>query len=247
MEAVEAPATTTQEPALPMLVVRSTNNRTAPRYLQWFLEKAGGRNPYGEPKFRLMWGGNRLVWRHGLWEDKDESGNVTRSVVEARSVHKYGYAMERWHLEMWHPPEYYGTPEEWAEATRNEERGYYCDTLGEFPRRGAYESVFCFETSSCSCNPKNPASHCEKCGGGTTYCEPTRELLERYLWLRKQEEGKLLAKIRDELATARAVEKAKSIDYYYKDATEHSKTFPSGYVSYAGLLIPGDTKKEEIP
>jgi hypothetical protein len=68
-------------------------------------------NLYGEPNFRVVWGGSRLAWIGGRWTDHDAHGNKTREAIELRRVPKY-LPFERWHIERWMPPESYGSPEE---------------------------------------------------------------------------------------------------------------------------------------
>src|SRR5579864_4545421 len=89
------------------------------------LTLAGGVNRFGEPMFRVVWGWDRIVPIHGEWQEFEqclatlrdkvtgyvESRPVTRlvrSVIETRHVPKYLPA-NCWHLEMWRPPEEYGS------------------------------------------------------------------------------------------------------------------------------------------
>ena len=46
------------------------------------LALAGGRNRFGEPNYRAVWGWSRLDWIGGKWEDRDASGSLIREVVE---------------------------------------------------------------------------------------------------------------------------------------------------------------------
>jgi hypothetical protein len=141
-------------------------DRIAPPELQRYLRQEGGRNPHGEPMFRLVWGASRMTWRTGEWEDRDpDSGVLIKRVVEARQVPKYGYALERWHIESWHPPEWYGSPEDWP---RQWIGGKSCETLGEFPSRGGYESIDVLEMR----NPDGTT--------GTIGFEPSRAYLEHF-------------------------------------------------------------------
>lgn len=88
--------------------------RDTPVEVKTALIVAAGTNPYGEPKFRVIWGGN-AVDHTGLRYSHIPGGN------------------ESWHLERWVPPEAYGDPAEWNEAED-----------GPFPSRGAYEHSLCF-------------------------------------------------------------------------------------------------------
>lgn len=119
-----------------------------------WLVLAGGHNRYGEPKFRIVWGFNRIVPITGNWEDWEEteipdpfsqSGvrkqiTLKSSVIETRMVPKY-LPGNCWHLECWRPPEEYGTPESWRKAGEEVYGGVTVDTAGEFPSRGDYELV----------------------------------------------------------------------------------------------------------
>jgi hypothetical protein len=106
---------------------------------------AGGRNPYGEANYRAVWGGSRLDWIGGKWEDRDpSSGCVTREVIEVRREPKYA-RHDRWHIERWMPPESYGSPEEWQARTLEIVGGRNVAALGPYPSRGDYEHCFTVE------------------------------------------------------------------------------------------------------
>lgn len=129
-------------------------HQECPEFIQKRLAVAGGTNRYGEPRFRIVWGYDRIVKITGQWEDWEEteifdpfsrSGSrkqirLKRSVIETREVPKYLPA-NCWHLECWRPPEEYGTPESWRKAGEEVYGGLTVDTAGEFPSRGDYELV----------------------------------------------------------------------------------------------------------
>ena len=123
-------------------VIRETHE--APAAICERLARAGGRNRYGEPNFRVVWGGSRLAWIGGRWVDRDAHGNVIREAVELRQEPKYIPA-ERWHVERWMPPEAYGSPEEWFARTVETEDGIRIPALGPYPSRGDYEHCFTLE------------------------------------------------------------------------------------------------------
>lgn len=129
-----------------------------PPYVARELELAGGKNRFGEPMFRVVWGYDRIVPMTGEWEEwehqvatlTDKLTGHTESrtfiklvskVLETRQVPKYLPA-NCWHLEMWRPPEEYGTPETWRKVGEEVVVGKTIDTAGEFPSRGEYELVY---------------------------------------------------------------------------------------------------------
>lgn len=105
---------------------------------------AGGANRYGEPNFRVVWGGSRLTWIGARWTDRDANGNFVRETVELRRVPKY-LPTERWHVERWVPAESYGSPGQWYEHTTEIEDGIRIAALGPYPSRGEYEHCFTLE------------------------------------------------------------------------------------------------------
>lgn len=108
---------------------------------------AGGLNRFGEPNFRVVWGGARLTWIGGRWTDRDANGNAVRETVELRQVPKY-LPIHRWHVERWLPPEVYGSPDDWYARTTEVEDGLRVPALGPYPSRGEYEHCFTLETAA---------------------------------------------------------------------------------------------------
>jgi hypothetical protein len=108
------------------------------------LALAGGRNRFGEPNYRAVWGWSRLDWIGGKWEDRDSNGALLREVVELRREPKYT-PHNRWHIERWCPPESYGSPERWHAETIEIENGRSVPALGPYPSRGDYEHCFTVE------------------------------------------------------------------------------------------------------
>jgi hypothetical protein len=80
-----------------------------PKVYREAIERVGGLNPFGEPRFILHWGGD-LVKRTGLPD-----------------VRLAPFLLKAWCLAEWRPPEEFGLVEEWP-----------ADILGDFPGRGAY-------------------------------------------------------------------------------------------------------------
>lgn len=108
--------------------------------------RAGGLNWFGEPNFRVVWGGSRLTWIGGRWTDWDANGNFVRQCAELRNVPKY-LPTDRWHIERWLPPTAYGPPENWWVQTIQAEDGTLIPALGPYPSRGEYEHCFTLQNS----------------------------------------------------------------------------------------------------
>jgi hypothetical protein len=124
-------------------IIRETQE--APKDVARELEIAGGRNPFGEPNYRAVWGWSRLDWIGGKWEDRDEvSGALIREVVELRREPKY-LPHDRWHIERWMPAESYGSPSEWHAQTVEIVGGRNVPALGPYPARGDYEHCLTLE------------------------------------------------------------------------------------------------------
>jgi hypothetical protein len=136
-------------------VLRETHQ--APAAIQQRLARAGGTNRYGEPNFRVVWGGSRLTWIGGRWCDHDASGNLIRESIELRRVPKY-LPLDRWHIERWTPPEFYGPPGRWYDETAEHESGVRVPALGPFPSRGEYEHCFTLESSTGDFLPLSPTA-----------------------------------------------------------------------------------------
>jgi hypothetical protein len=126
-------------------ILRETHE--TPVALEERIARAGGLNRFGEPNFRVVWGGSRFTWIGGRWSDHDAHGNQTRERIELRRVPKYS-PENRWHLERWMPPEAYGSPESWLAQTVETENGIRVSALGPYPSRGDYEHCFTLESAS---------------------------------------------------------------------------------------------------
>jgi hypothetical protein len=98
-------------------------DRRLPKDVEARITAAGGRNFYGQPNYRIVWGENARQDIYGLHE-----------AVPGRAPFEGWYSYPRyeetrWHLEVWLPPEAFGSPETWPKE------------LGPFPSRGDYEHV----------------------------------------------------------------------------------------------------------
>jgi len=124
-------------------VIRETHE--TPETVVRKLELAGGRNRFGEPNYRAVWGWNRLAWIGGKFEDRDPNGALLRERIELTKEPKYP-AVNRWHIERWVPPEVYGLPRTWYAQTNEFAGGQNIPALGPYPSRGEYEHCFTLET-----------------------------------------------------------------------------------------------------
>jgi hypothetical protein len=124
-------------------ILRETHS--PPNEIARRLTVAGGRNRFGQPNFRAVWGWCRLSWIGGKWEDRDpQSGKTVRETIGERLEPKY-VPFDRWHIERWCPPEMYGSPEDWQTQTAEIIDGKTISGLGPYPSRGEYEHVFTLE------------------------------------------------------------------------------------------------------
>ena len=116
--------------------------------IQEVLTRAGGLNPYRQPRFRAIWGWNRLTLIGGEWINYDGSGNRIGSSIEVREVPKYE-PYDRWYIEKWCAPELYGSKEHWEATTTETIDGIRIAALGPYPERGDYELSWRCEVPIC--------------------------------------------------------------------------------------------------
>lgn len=132
-----APAT------LPILVGREYN-LSPPASVNRMLHKKFGSNIFGEPRYRVIWGWQRIAFCAGEFDVYSDDGSTwLRTEVGIFQTPKYDYLgiskLERWMLEKWVPAEDYGSPEDWAEQTEEICGGYTLEGIGPYPSRGEYE------------------------------------------------------------------------------------------------------------
>lgn len=126
----------------------------APYSVQDYLTRRGGKNPFGEPMYRLVWAPTRVVKQGGRWHDWDstipvnERGGVSyhfesdlvipfqhkpfRIIEEVRETRKY--AFDGWVLERWVPSIMYPRYE-YEKKIPNTNISF----LGPYPENGDYE------------------------------------------------------------------------------------------------------------
>lgn len=123
---------------------REWSKRAPKQWAEWCL-KLGGRNLYGEPVLRIVWSESETVLVGGVWSKWDDSGNWLGEAVGYQRIRKYLAVRERWVLEMWQPPEAYGTPEAWEEEwKRVAPSGARYQLLPDYPARGDYAQIAVF-------------------------------------------------------------------------------------------------------
>ena len=178
------------------------------------MTEVGGRNWFGFPNFRAMWGWNRLEKLGGAWTQKDAHGNWTGEVVEYRWIPKYAYLnLNRWYIERWMMP--FESPEEW-------ETKFSVDTTHgklltmPYPQFGEYEHCMTIEKPCFLCSP------CEK--GEYPMCEDKQFL-------------QLSPSIVD--SVVRVIERRRNIPSLYKRLAIESKLAAEekGYDSYADSVL----------
>lgn len=138
------------------------------------LKSVGGINPFGGPMFRVVWGYDRIVPIHGLWQEFEQFvATLTDKVGDPEKGIPPGYSEQRlitklksevietrhqpkylpgncWHLEMWRPPEEYGSPEQWGKAGEEVVGLMTIDTAGPYPAQGEYELCYTLTTDATS-------------------------------------------------------------------------------------------------
>lgn len=170
--------------------------REIPAWVQHILTRKGGLNPYGEPVFRVIWGGNRYYKVGGIFktviEVTDSDGKKVGVVTqrpEMRTMLKYH--PHRYHLERWLGPEFYGTSEEWYRNSWDEECQMH--VMGAYPEKGDYEHVFYL--GQCPHMKPEDTDWCMPCQVGMGEYIPLEEnvyILERqiYALLKSQDVSK---------------------------------------------------------
>lgn len=125
------------------------HGKQAPKHMQDFVARVGGKTPAGVPRYRLVWAPSVRHKAYGEFHDWDEniehpsergglaqsadgiweqgSNKPERVVIEMRWLETYPYD-EGWILEKWYPRRMFGDPESWAKNP----------LLGPYPENGRY-------------------------------------------------------------------------------------------------------------
>lgn len=153
----------------------------------------------GKPKVRLIWGADRLHFIAGVFTDTLPGGVLIRRVYDERWVPKYP-KQDRWYLEVWEPPEFFGSPDEWHSQLLSHEGSRSFVELGPYPHEGDYRPLVIFENQETG-----------------EMVEPTEALIERiFSRLAIPTEGEL-RKAENERADAENQQIHKDVDDMFGD------------------------------
>jgi hypothetical protein len=134
-------------------IVRETH--ACPPEVQDRLTRAGGVNRFGEPNFRVVWNGSRLGWIGGWWTIRDDQGEEIGHRFEMRYEPKWLPPWDRWILETYRPPEWFGSPWLWdlqTTAYAHPPQGLpSLPALGPYPARGDYLFVTSLDEACAKC------------------------------------------------------------------------------------------------
>ncbi|MBA0086345.1 MAG: hypothetical protein HRJ53_15295, partial [Acidobacteria bacterium Pan2503] len=98
----------------------------APEYVA-HINAIGGMNRFGQPNFKIVWGQNETILVYGT----DDNGKRGQHVIL-----KHG-GIAAWFIDVWKPPECYGSPELWYALTWDWDND--APTIGDYPWQGLYE------------------------------------------------------------------------------------------------------------
>lgn len=111
--------------------------RKCPAEFQDRLTRAVGKNQYGEPLFKIVWGQSQTYTAGGVWPHDHFFGY--RQLMLSNSSPS-GKGEPCWMILEWHPPEDYEEPAVYYFRNRDDITGL--QILGEYPYRGRYEVAF---------------------------------------------------------------------------------------------------------
>lgn len=90
----------------------------------------GGRNPHGDPKFKLVWGQSETMRDGGYFLKDGYEGYRDVPALGGEAC---------WAIMMWEPASMMGTPYRWYKDHTDESTGLV--TLGQFPHHGRYRCI----------------------------------------------------------------------------------------------------------
>ena len=202
-------------------VIRETH--TCPPEIQERLTRAGGLNRFGEPNFRIVWSWSRLGWIGGWWTLRDSQGEAIGHRFEMRHEPKWLPPWDRWILECWRPPEWFGSPWLWEMQTTvwsDEARrmGRSLPSLGPYPSRGDYilTETIDFMCDACLDRMHEPGLRDEEkrlIAGSCMdrkFLQVTPRVANLLAWMVKSSRERTHQQIKDEIAKVQAIEAALS-------------------------------------
>lgn len=168
-----------------------------PCAVQEQINRAFGLNPYGQPRYRVVWAGTRTQKRHLKFTKLDPHGNVLGEKVEWQERHRYPSMpnKERFVVERWRSPDEIGPEHEWLAKNTFWVDGEKLEPLGGYPAGGEYIKIDTIEDEN------------------ERYHEPRFEYVSSVVWL--YETWYLNPDTRfteDDLRDANAREKAKKYE-----------------------------------
>jgi hypothetical protein len=116
-----------------MYMINGPETRRTPPEFQDRLTRLFGKNEFGDPLFKIVWGQTQLIRMGNVW--RDAFGNER---VEYRDRYQC-HGQPCWVIMRWKPPSDYGSPEIYYLTTHDSLTNLYI--TGEYPWRGRYEVV----------------------------------------------------------------------------------------------------------
>jgi hypothetical protein len=116
--------------------IKGPETRQCPPEFQARLTRMFGKNQFGEPHYKIVWGQSQFIRMGNLWRDKH--GNERLGYRDRPQCHQ----QPCWVIMRWHSPLEYGSPATYYRNTfipNGVSKGFY--VTGEYPYRGRYEIV----------------------------------------------------------------------------------------------------------
>ena len=111
--------------------ITGAETRKCPAVFQDRLTRMFGRNQFGDPHFKIVWGQSQFIRMGNLW--RDARGNERRGYLERYQAH----GQPCWVIMRWKAPIEYGSPRTYYAQTFDDFTGLHI--MGEYPWRGRYE------------------------------------------------------------------------------------------------------------
>jgi hypothetical protein len=113
--------------------ISGPETKKCPAEFQDRLTRMFGRNQFGDPNFKIVWGQSEFFRMGNVW--RDVHGNERHGYRERYLCH----GMPCWVILRWKQPKQYGSPRMFYAETFDQVSGMYI--LGEYPWHGRYEIV----------------------------------------------------------------------------------------------------------